>query len=443
MSVNRKGRWQKSIVATAAALSLLMLSACSSTGSATANKKDITLIHWSWLTASDGAVWAQMINAFNVAHKGKGVQIKMQVIGDRDTYNTKMLAGVATGNAPDFGWGTGGLNSQWIKDGVLVPMNTLAKTAGLNLSDFNPAALKTASYAKYGNQFYMIPMDAMSEALEINVNQAKAAGLDINNPPKTSAELLKWAEALTVRQGGTVTRSGILMTGSGAQPTVTWGMVAGQMGFQRASGDLKTACVNPAAGKAAMQWVLDLFDKYKVSTRDVTDRYKAFATGQGSMFWTGPWSIKGNVDAGLKFVTVPLPTIGSVPDTYYELGGLEMYKQSDPTRYSATMDAIKWLSDNSYLWTTKGRGASPRSSILQKPGYLTAGYPVSERGAFISSLKFANLAPIPVLASDDFEVYSATSYLSTQVDAVIAGKKTVDQFMGAVCSRWQTDLNAG
>ena len=30
-----------------------------------------------------------------------------------------------------------------------------------------------------------------------------------------------------------------------------------------------------------MQWVLDLFDKYKVSTRDVTDRYKAFGTGQG------------------------------------------------------------------------------------------------------------------------------------------------------------------
>src|SRR6266478_1063292 len=61
------------------------------------------------------------------------------------------------------------------------------------------------------------------------------------------------------------------------------------MGFMRTSEDLKKACVNPDAGKAAMQWVLDLFDKHKVSTRDVSDRYKAFGTGQGSIFWTGPW----------------------------------------------------------------------------------------------------------------------------------------------------------
>ena len=93
---------------------------------------------------------------------------------------------------------------------------------------------------------------------------------------------------MTKRDGDKVTRSGIMMTGSGVQPTVTWGIVAEQMGFQRASDDLKTAAVNPEAGKAAMQWVLDLFDKHKVSTRDVTDRYKAFGTGQGSIFWTGP-----------------------------------------------------------------------------------------------------------------------------------------------------------
>ena len=52
-----------------------------------------------------------------------------------------------------------------------------------------------------------------------------------------------------------------------------------------------------------MQWVLDLFDKYKVSTRDVTDRYKAFGTGQGSIFWTGPWTLNGYVQQKLTFRT--------------------------------------------------------------------------------------------------------------------------------------------
>ena len=45
--------------------------------------------------------------------------------------------------------------------------------------------------------------------------------------------------------------------------------------------------------------------------------------------------------------------------TYFEMGGLELYTQSDTGRYAATMDAVKWLSDNSFLWTTVGRGASP------------------------------------------------------------------------------------
>ena len=56
-----------------------------------------------------------------------------------------------------------------------------------------------------------------------------------------------------------------------------------------------------------MDWVLDLFDKHKVETRDVTDRYKAFGTGQGSIFWTGPWTLNGYVQQKLNFATYPVP----------------------------------------------------------------------------------------------------------------------------------------
>ena len=39
-------------------------------------------------------------------------------------------------------------------------------------------------------------------------------------------------------------------------------------------------------------WVLVTLEGPRaVSTRDVTDRYKAFGTGQGSVFWTGPWTL--------------------------------------------------------------------------------------------------------------------------------------------------------
>jgi ABC-type glycerol-3-phosphate transport system substrate-binding protein len=366
----------------------------------------------------------------------------MDVINS-DEFNTKVLASVAAGQAPDLGWGTGGLRSQWINDGVLVPLDDLATTASLDLADFTENSLRTSRYPKFENKLYMVPMDAMCLAMLVNADHVTEAGLDIATPPNSDDSLLEWGKALTKLDGDTVVRSGILMTGSGVQPTVTWGIISAQMGFQRASEDLTKAAINPDAGIAALQWVVDLFDTNKVSTRDVADRYKAFGTGEGSTFWTGPWTIQGYVDLGLNFVSVPMPQVGEAMHNYFELGGLELYTQKDAARYGHTMDAVKWLSDNSFLWTTKGRGASTRKSILARDDYNTAGHPWEVRGAFIEGMDTADLAPIPVLAADDFEIYSGGNFLATQVAAVIAGEKTNEQFMEEVTARWQAGLDAG
>jgi maltose-binding protein MalE len=215
------------------------------------------------------------------------------------------------------------------------------------------------------------------------------------------------------------------------------------MGFKRASDDLKTAAINPEAGKAAMQWVLDLFDKHKVSTRDVTDRYKAFGSGEGSTFWTGPWTLNGYHEAGLPFVTVLFPKIGDKQVTYFELGGLELYTQKDTARYEATLEAIKWLSDNSFLWTTVGRGAATRKSILAREDYKTAGLPWEIRGAFIDGMSFASEGEIPVLAAPDFTIYAGANFLATTLDAVWAGEKTIDQAMDELTAKWQEGLDKG
>jgi len=400
------------------------------------------LVHWSWLTASDGEVWQKSIDAFNAANKEKNLQIKMEVMPFEEI-GPKVLASVAAGQAPDFGWNAGGVQAQWIKDGVLVALDDLSTQVGLDLGDFTETSLKASRYPKFENKLYMIPMDAMCEAMEINVDHASEAGLDISKPPTNGEELLTWAKAMTKLEGDKVVRSGIMMTGSGVQPTVTWGMVSAQMGFQRASDDLSKAAINPDAGKAAMQWVLDLFDTHKVSTRDVTDRYKAFGTGEGSMFWTGPWTINGYVQQGLNFVSVPFPKIGEQQITYFELGGLEVYTQKDTGRYATTMSAIKSLSDDSFLWTTIGRGASTRKSILARDDYKTAGSDWKVRGAFIDSMEFATIAPIPVLAAEDFQIYSGGNLLANTIAAVIAGEKTIDQMMDELTTKWQEMLDKG
>lgn len=402
---------------------------------------DMEIVHWSWLAASDAEVWGKMIDAFNEAHKGKGLQIKLEVIPE-EQYVTKVNAAAATGRAPDFGWGTAGVRAKMAADGVIVPLDELASKAGLDLADFDEFAIKQARYPKYDNGLFMIPIDLMSLQPEVNLDHLKEAGLDPEKFP-TDATIVDWADKMTKREGDTVTRSGIMMTGSGVQPTVTWGIVAAQMGFKRASDDYKEAAVNPDAGIAAMQWVLDLFDKRKVSTRDVTDRYKAFGTGQGSIFWTGPWTLNGYVQQKLPFRTYMFPKIGDTQKTYFEMGGMEFYKQGDESRYAATMEAVKWLSDNSLLWTTVGRGASPRKSISALPEYKTSGHPWDIRGAFVDGMKFATEGEIPVLAGPDFTIYSGGNFLAKTLEQVWAGLAKPEDAMKQIKDQWQAGLDAG
>ena len=402
------------------------------------------IIHWSWLTASDGEVWQEMIDAFNAAHVDQGVQIRMEVVPD-DQYGTKVLSSAAVGKAPDFGWGSAGLRADWIDKGVIVPLDDLFAQIEFDLADFTAPSLAASRYPGFGDKLYLMPMDAMSLEVLLNTDHAREAGLDPAAPPKTGEELLMWADKMTVREGDKVVRSGWMMTGAGVQPSVTWGIVAHQMGFRRASDDLKTAAVNPEAGKAAAQWVLDLFDKHKISTRDVTDRYKAFGTGEGSMFLTGPWTLNGYVtqEPKLNFASFPMPKVGNDAATYFELGGLEMYAQKDESRYQRTAEALRWLSDNSFPWTTKGRGAATRTSILDQPDYRTAGPPPEVRGAFLDNAANAVIGEIPVKAGADFTIYTGGGFVAQTMDPVWAGERDIDEAIAMLQAQWQKDLDEG
>ena len=112
------------------------------------------------------------------------------------------------------------------------------------------------------------------------------------------------------------------------------------------------------------------------------------------------------------------------------------------SRYAATMEAVKWLSDNSFLWTT-GRGASPRKSILNRPDYKTAGHPWDIRGAFVDGMSFATEGEIPVLNGPNFTIYSGGNFLAKTLETVWAGQAKPDEAMAKIEEQWQKDLDAG
>jgi ABC-type glycerol-3-phosphate transport system substrate-binding protein len=398
------------------------------------------LVHWSWLTASDGEIWQQNIANFNKENAGK-LQLKMDVIPS-DQYGVKVLAGVAASTAPDFGWGNVGERREWQQKGVTVAMDDYLKGAGLDLADFTEGTLDSA---KYDGKIYVIPLDGMSFQMEINTGHAKEAGLDISKPPKTNEDLLTWADKMTKREGDKVTRAGFLMTGSGIHVGLVWGIVFEQFGGRRLSDDLKTVTVNQGdASKKATQWVLDLFDARKVGSRDVADRYKAFGTGQGSIFWTGPWTLPGYIkQEGLTFMAAEMPQVGNELRTVISLGGMEMYKQGAAERYPKSAEAIKWLSDNSFYWCTSGRGTSLRKSVLAKPDFKTAGTPYEYRRAFVEGMSFAKIPPVPLASSPDWQYYSSTSAIAKSLDPVWAKQKSIEQGLADLEKALQEALARG
>jgi len=397
------------------------------------------IVHWSWYSASDNTDWSHLISTFNTANKD--MQIRQEFVPD-DTYGTKLLASSATGSAPDFGTAQNGRTANWAKQGVTYALEPALKQAGLDLADFDQRSLDVCTY--YGS-LHMLPMDVSSMAVLLNVPYAKAAGLDPSKPPKTGAELIEWAQKMTVKQGSTVTRSGWMLTGSGAQPLVVWSVVAYQMGFRRASPNLKEAGLNPEAGARAAQWVLDCFDKYQVSTTQIagSDRYRAYGAGQAAMFFTGPWAIRGYADAKLDFVSFPLPKIGNDTSTYYEVDGIEMYTQKDTGRYKATAQALKWLSDNSVPWVTTGRVDSPRKSIRASAAFKSGGWPNAYKAGFIDGMAEAQITDIPIVSAEDFEIYGAGIFPAKTMDLVWAKQLAPAAAMTQLTQKWQADLNAG
>ena len=398
----------------------------------------VTLQFWHHLTASDGEVFNALLDNFNATHTN--IKIEYRTMADEEL-PTKIAAAVATGNPPDIGFRMMADITRWYNDGAVLALDDVMKTAGLSLKDFLPDSIATSTYK---GKLIMVPMDASPHALLINVAHAKEAGLDITKPPTDAASLLKWAMAMTKTTNGKVTRSGLLLTGSGVAPNVLFGILAQEWGAQRISDDQKTVTfLKTNAPKRAAQWVLDAFDKNKISSRDVSDRYKSFGQGVGSMFFTGPWTLNGYINtAGLDFMTVKNPIVGDKFTTLVDLAGLCIFKQADPKRTKAAAEAVKWLSDNSMFWVTKGRGIPLRQSVLDNPEYKNTGIPWKYREAFSNSVKggFSDEIPFPI--GGDFSYYaSGDAPVAKAMDPVWAGTRSIDDGLAMLAQDWQRILD--
>lgn len=314
---------------------------------ATAVTQAMTLQAWISRGSPQGELLAQMIDQYNTAQKAKGTGIKWESQSVTDSIDAKLAAAATAGKGfPDAYLGDDSLawSSRYIKAGWVMPLNDLLDKAGFDWSNFRPGTRWTLDgkdyFLSYGPSGFM---------QYINLDHAKAAGLDLqNDPPDTLEKMIEWADKMTVRDAaGNVTRSGFLMTGTGLQPTVVWGHILQSLGSSLVSADGKTTNFNNERGKRAAQTVLDLFNKYKVSDPNITDRYKEWQTGNGSIFWSGNWVIGSSLpNQNLHFNTWRMPAVEGNRAAQASLESIMIFKQEDSARMDEAAKLIKWMYDN-------------------------------------------------------------------------------------------------
>jgi multiple sugar transport system permease protein len=211
-------------------------------------------------------------------------------------FTQALSVAIGGGNAPDV--------ATWIDDqrvpalaanGFLRTVDDLAAADGVDLSDIDPVALSSNMFA---GKLYGIPYYWDARILFHNTDHFAEAGL--TTPPATWEEAVAMGAELDVKDGDTYTRIGYIPL----SPSTVGGSTNGgggnsflfiygwQNGGSFVSDDLTTVTVNDPAIVEALEWCVEVSDKYGGAEEQANFIQQAsrganpFLTGSVSMMTT-------------------------------------------------------------------------------------------------------------------------------------------------------------
>ncbi|MEQ8814452.1 MAG: ABC transporter substrate-binding protein [Thalassobaculum sp.] len=363
-----------------------------------------------------------LMDRFNAEHP----EIKATAVytGSYDETNIKTRAAIKAGQPPAAVIMSANFVLEYQINGEIQPLDPMVVADGQTpdafMNRFWPALHGNARFA---DKIWAAPFHNSTPLLYFNADHFKEVGLDPANPPKTWAEWVDAAKKLTVRDGDSIKRYGLMLPGN--YDYLGWVMTALTM----SNGGLY---YNPAFGGevyydtpsmlGALTLVGDMAHKHKVMPDGVTDGKAvstAFFAGQASMvvLSTGSLSfIRQNMKGNYGVAFVPRNLRNAVA-----IGGasLIMPKGLSDERRQASWTLIKWLTspEISGHWSRFTGYFAPNKGAYDLP----------EMKSFIAENPDAKVALDQLqYAQSWFATYNTVAVrkaLEDEVQAVIAGKK--------------------
>lgn len=282
-------------------------------------------------------------------------------------------------------------------------------------------------------KIYSIPFQRSVNILYYNKDMFAAAGLDPDIPPTTWEELVEYAQKLTLRdESGNTTQWGIalgLSTGS-AQWTFTGLALQNSLdGSGLATEDGKTVLFNTPENVEALQFVIDLQQKYKVMQEGIIangDLPTMFTEGLVAMIENTTGGMTSIASSGINFgvAMLPGPRRNGAPTgggNIYICNGISEERQKAAwsfIRFATDPERVaQWCVDTGYVVT--------RYSAMQTQTYKTYLEEWPQAAIGLEALKYA--AP-------ELTVYDCAKIwriFNDYVQAAIIGEMSAQEAMDA------------
>jgi multiple sugar transport system substrate-binding protein len=284
----------------------------------------------------------------------------------------KLSAAVPTGTGPDiFDIGTN-ISVNFIDAGLIDP-NPADIDAYLKSGAWTPQVVE---FSTIGGKTYGLPlMEGSRASMYYNKTFFKEAG--IAEPPKTFPELIAAAQKLTkFDASGKMVRSGLSLRLSGQGSGVTEKFryileAAGASVIARTQAGKYHNNYDNDAGRAAVQFMVDAVQKYKIDDPKVQHDAAAFVAGATAMLFREAWVI-GEIqekNKSLDYGVAPIPRWNANSPHKMLLQPWNIYANGKSGNKPAAWQFLKFLTDkqNALRLTSMTGWVSERADVDWKP----------------------------------------------------------------------------
>jgi multiple sugar transport system substrate-binding protein len=384
-------------------------------------KKKITVVMAQYSDVTT-PYWEQVKKDFEDANPD--IAVDLQVIY-WDQLHQRLTTMIGAGQTPDLINVATAWLPEYVEAGVVAPVDDIIEKEFKG--QFIDALL---NYAKIDGKTYGVPIAVSARALYYNKDIFANAG--VTNPPKT------WAELVAVAQK--VNKPGEL-AGFASHMTALEGHQYFAYFLWSAGGDFMKDgeyVVNSPEGKKALQFMVDLTNKEKVTNESPTsinrdEMQKVFMQGRVAMMITGPWlrNMIKNEAPDLNYGIASIPQdkheiTSAVTDTLMLSTGARKDKQHE----EAVVKFIRFIYQPKY-----------RQEFDEKEGMLPEMIEVGKTmsadpstKAFIDLLPYARFLPLHPKNNEINQV------LVGEIQLAIQGKKSPDQALDDAAAKVNKEI---